>query len=89
MPLVYFTCTKCGENTRRLFKTIPSYKNWGNCIKCAGKLERNGTGQNSQVMETLDNGVMRKSVTRYARAEELMKDRVTHSDPSKKKTEYV
>jgi hypothetical protein len=89
MPLVYFKCSKCGDQSRRLFKIVPDYKHWGNCTKCAGHLVRNGTGQSSQVMETLDNGVMRKSVTRYVRAAELMADRAAHADPSKKKTEYV
>jgi hypothetical protein len=88
MPLVYFKCSKCGDESRRLFRQTPDYKHWGNCMKCAGKLERNSTGQSSQVMETLDNGVMKKAISRYSRAEELIKDRAKN-DPSIKKTEYI
>lgn len=88
MPLIYLTCSKCHDSTRRIFRQIPNYKNWGNCLKCAGKLVRQATGSSSQVMETLDNGVMRKSVTRLSEAERLFKER-EKADPSKKTTEYV
>jgi len=88
MALIYFQCTKCKNESRRIFKIVPTYKNWGLCHKCGGKLERKATGQSSQVMETLDNGAMRKSVTRLSSAERLFSERQA-ADPSKKTTEYV
>jgi hypothetical protein len=88
MPLVYLKCSKCEDRTRRIFKKIPDYSNLGNCNKCASPLEREATGATSQIVEFLDNGVMRKSVTRLARAEELIKDR-EKADPQTKKTQFV
>jgi hypothetical protein len=87
MALIYFVCNTCKKETRRLFRKVPNYKNWGLC-PCGGNLSRQATGSNSQVMETLDTGFMRKSVTRLSEAERLFKER-EKADPSKKTTEYV
>jgi len=86
MPLANYYCQKCDEHSRRIFKgKIPDKVE---CKKCNSVLERQAKGPSSQVVETLDNGVMRKSVTRLDRAEELMHER-NLADPSQKVTEYV
>jgi hypothetical protein len=87
MPLIHLICNKCKDTTRRIVRKT-NLSNWGNCVKCAGLLERAPTGSSSQVVETVDNGVLRKAITRPAEIERLVQERAK-SDPSKKTTEYV
>ena len=87
MPLIHLICNKCKDTTRRIVRKT-NLSNWGNCVKCAGLLERSATGSTSQVMEDLDNGTMRHKVSRLSEAERLYSERAK-ADPSKKTTEYV
>lgn len=87
MPLIHLICNNCKDTSRRIVRKT-NLVNWGNCTKCAGLLERAATGSSSQVVETLDNFCMRKSVTRLSEAERLVQER-QKADPSKKTTEYV
>ena len=87
MAFLNFICKKCNKERQRYFQKVPKFKTWGFC-DCGGELIRQPLGPTSQVMESLDNGVMRKAVERYSEAERLYRER-QKADPSKKTTEYV
>lgn len=71
MPLFNYKCTSCDLTCRKVLdKAIKEL----DCA-CGGKMMRAPKGGSSQVMETLDNGVMTKRVVRLADAERLYKNR--------------
>lgn len=85
MPLIYLSCKKCKKVHPRIFMKIPNYKSWGFC-SCGGEFLRQATGPTSQVKESLDNGVMQKSIERYSEAERLAKERAKANPESQKET---
>ena len=77
MPLFYYKCATCATVTRKILdKSLPEV----DCA-CGGKMTRDAKGGSSQVMETLDNGIMAKSVTRLADAERLHIERGIDKPP--------
>jgi len=90
MPIYNLRCPKCWS-TKRVVRS-PGWKaseaklpctNWQ---KCGGIYERNSDAaqQSTLVKETIDNGVMVKSLERLADAERLHKDRVEIEDALQK-----
>jgi putative FmdB family regulatory protein len=72
MPVFYYKCSQCEENTTLFHKKDDKSV----CKKCgSNKLERNATGASSQVLETLDNGLMARKVERAPDIEKIMKER--------------
>jgi len=73
VPLYYFQCPGCGRKERRLLSTeeveVQRY-----CI-CGKVLVRTPKGSQAQVVETLDNGVMIRKLTRPADAERIHRER--------------
>jgi DNA-directed RNA polymerase subunit RPC12/RpoP len=77
MPFYFFTCTKCGAEFGIIrspkeisdIKTLP-------CKDCDGESVRTPTGPTgATVKETIDTGLMPKSLERLADAERLFKER--------------
>ncbi len=81
MPLYYFHCRDCAGNSRRIL--TPGEVKGAACRECGGKLKRNPKPPSTQVMERLDNGVMKRALERFADAEELHRDRAAN-DPRHK-----
>lgn len=73
MPLYYFLCSDCGDQTRKLLE--PSEAKVSPPCKCGGDLKRDPHPPSNQVKETLDNGIMARKVERYSDAEELYRNR--------------
>ena len=77
MPLFYFSC-KCGTTTRKL---LPISQAEIQC-QCGQVAARVASGGSSKVVETLDNGLMPKSLERLADAERLFSEHLTEKpDP--------
>jgi putative FmdB family regulatory protein len=72
MPLYYFDCGACGKKLRRILN--PAEASALLC-PCGAELSRDPRPPSSQVMETLDNGIMPKRLERLADAERLFAER--------------
>lgn len=72
MPLYYFRCSHCGTASRRILK--PEEAGSQTCT-CGAFVTRTPQPPSTQVMETLDNGVMTKRLERLADAERLFAER--------------
>ena len=70
--MYYYRCEKCGVELRRICS--PQESKIEKTCDCGGKFVRAPSGVSSTAMETLDNGIMARSVTRYSDAEELYKN---------------
>ncbi len=82
MPIFYYSCADCALNVRRILKSKEA--DVQNCLMCGKQLHREAKGPSTQMMETLDNGMMPKSVTRLVDIERLA-DEHRKSDPRLKK----
>lgn len=81
MPLYYYRCCKCGQSQRKIQAPEEAVK-LQECSRdipgkgpCGYVLQREPRPPSTQVMETLDNGVMTKRLERLADAERLFKER--------------
>lgn len=79
MPAFCLKCKECGVFRRKLAKTwaLVNLK----CPDCDGEMERAPEGPATQVMESLDNGVMVRRVERFRDAERMYKERAASADP--------
>lgn len=72
MPLYRYRCDSCGATRRRI---CPVARAGEAPTCCEAPMARQATGASSQAVETLDNGVMSRSITRLVDAERLFHDR--------------
>jgi DNA-directed RNA polymerase subunit RPC12/RpoP len=82
MPLYYFKCVACDATLKYMMD--PDQVKDARCKQCEGKIKRQPRAPSTQVMERLDNGVMKRALERLSNAEELHKERAK-SDPRIKK----
>ncbi len=74
MPLYYFKCNACNSQAK-VFCKLEKLKEEHVCKTCGSVLVRNPQAPTTNIMETLDNGVMARAVERIADAEEIYKER--------------
>lgn len=79
MPLYYFLCTGCGNQSRRILSATAASSTL-ECKECHAPLQRTPKPPTTRVVETLDNHVMGRKLEREADAERLYRDR-SKSDP--------
>jgi len=82
MPMYYFTCDSCAT-TQGLRLKAGEQKTPHACRDCGSMMRRDPRPPSSQVMESIDNGLMPRRVERLADAERLYKDRAAN-DPNLK-----
>lgn len=75
MPIFNLICRKCKATSRSMRDSIEKVNR--SCA-CGGKLKRNPSPPSTQVKETLDNGLMPKSVERLVNAEQLNRERAAN-----------
>lgn len=83
MPMYYFTCDSCAESQGLRLKP-GEQKAPRACPKCGTALRRDPRPPSTQVMESIDNGIMPRRVERLADAQRLFKDRAAN-DPQLKR----
>jgi hypothetical protein len=81
VPLFNFICTGCREASRRILS--PAEAKGLKCKQCGAALERDPQPPSTQVVESLDKGLMARRVERLRDAEILHKERAK-SDPRTK-----
>lgn len=75
MPLYHFECPVCMEKTRKILSLKVYRQRKVACKNCNCELSRVVEPPTSQVMETLDNGLMPKKLERLADSERLHHER--------------
>jgi len=75
MGLFYFECEFCKTIIKRIKHGRFEKKDYPQCKECGLRTKRMEKPPTSQVLETLDNGLMPKRLERFANAEELYKNR--------------
>lgn len=75
MPSFLFRCKdpECAQLRRVIKSEVP--KKAPSCKECGGKTSREWGGPSTHLKENLDNGLMSKSVERFANVEELIHKR--------------
>jgi putative FmdB family regulatory protein len=83
MPRYLFACAACKHKLGKRLEA-GQQTNPQSCPRCGAVMERAPSPPSTQVLETLDNGIMARRVERLANAEELLRERAK-SDPSKRR----
>lgn len=73
MPIYNFACSDCFKKERKLLQ--PTETKGQTCKECSGELVREAKAPSTQVMETIDNGLMPRKVERLKDTVELFRDR--------------
>jgi hypothetical protein len=75
MPIYNYKC-KCGKELQRILKNNEVADKLKIECECGSTMSRNPSSVSMSSMETLDNGIMPRSVTRYTDAEDVTKQLV-------------
>lgn len=79
MPRYFYECGGCGKSAQRICSPEQS-KEARTCPSCSMPLKRVPQPASTTILETLDNGIMSRKVTRLADAERIFKERADN-DP--------